>query len=769
MKVVSVLVLAIAMFFIAQPAQAAQGDTTLLQLIYGDRFPGTPSSINTTVFVPNKSWARVILKVRLDCPCSKGMGEWDYTNTYFIRVPKGTKDKEGNPEYDYTEIARFITPYWGNQPSSSNFTWQWDITDYAFLMKDSTQFSVRYDGYTSSAKFSVWVEAIEGTPPYSVYALDKLWQQSFLYGNSSDPIDNHLLNKKFLARPEAKYTKLKITNTGHGGYGPQVVAEFIDKTHTIALNGIDLFTQHLWRNDCGSMPYYPQDGTWALPRAGWCPGDVVPTWDWDITPYVKKSDSTRLDYKMESFVVDDKCNGIYSIAAQVMYANAPNFSNDVSLEEILAPNSDAAKTKYNRMNPICGNPIIRVRNNGKNTVTSIEFEYGVRGESKQKYTWTGSLDMMQTADITLPAPDWKASFSATTRNFECSVLKTNGKDDEYPLFNSLSSTYSVPPTFDSRIQVNLKTNRQVSGQGYYWEIRDANDSLIVDRQNSTLADETRYSDSLNLDPGCYVFRFVNPSGYGLDWWATSKELGSGSLNFTSHGQTIRSFNGDCGNGIYQQFIVGVLPQLKVLDDVNLIDFGPSTVGVPTQKTIKITALNSSPLQVSKVGVTTLAKGFTLVSTDPVIPSGSKVTLTNEQTMSITVQYTPIVTTRKAASLNIESNDYYQPTLNIPMSGGQNAVNVEEDESGTASLQVIPSTSGNTARILFRLDILQSPMAHCSLYNTLGQEVKTIFNNEVRTFSEQEVNSDVSDLQPGVYFVVLRCGKLLVNAPLIISR
>ncbi len=752
----------------AQPAHSAVGDTTIIPLVTKFNFPGTPTKKEAKVFVPTgKTWARVVLKLKLECPCAKGKGEWDYTNTYFINAPTNKKDSLGNTIYDPIEIARFITPYWGGQPASSNYTWWWDVTDYSYLMKDSTVFSIHYDGYTSSASFSVWLEAIEGTPPYEVYALDKLWQTSYLYGNLKDPISNHLSNKKFRAPDDVAFSKLKITTTGHGGYGPQVVAEFIDKTHNIAINGTERFTQHLFRTDCGANPYWPQDGTWALQRAGWCPGDVVPTWEWDLTPYLTKGDSTRLDYNMEPFSVDSSCNGIYSIATQVMYSKAPNFTNDASLEEILAPNIATAKTRYNRFNPICGNPLVRIRNNGKAQLKSITFEYGVHGETPKSYTWNGTVDMMSTADISLPAPDWSASFASTTRQFDCRIVKTNGADDEYPLFNALSSSYSVPPTYEGALEVNFRTNLQASGQGYFWQVTDAGGAVVAERQNVDLADQTTYVDSLHLKPGCYTFQWINPSSLGLSWWATNAQLGSATLSLTQKGYTLKTFPGDCGNGVQQQFIVGILPQISVVNNQDRVNIGPVNIGDSLTNTVRISPLNSAGLKVSAVEVKAIAKGFSVVKTEPAIPSGGILTLKEGESMTITVQYKPQVSGKKSATLTISSNDIYNPNFTIPVSGWDSSVGVEE-ESAVPSLEVYPSTASNIAQLRYGFEGIPSSTVHCSLYDYLGREVRVLSNGPLKN-GTQELSIDVSSLSNGSYFVVLRVGQECRTAPLVVQH
>ncbi|MFM8178298.1 MAG: hypothetical protein ACKOAG_03820, partial [Candidatus Kapaibacterium sp.] len=278
-----------------------------------------------------------------------------------------------------------------------------------------------------------------------------------------------------------------------------------------------------------------------------------------------------------------------------------------------------------------------------------------------------------------------------------------------------------------------------------------------------------YVDSLDLKPGCYTFRFVNPSGIGLEWWATSGQLGGASLSMTSHGTTLKKFPGDCGNGVHQQFIVGVIPQLKVMNDVSLIDFGPVAVGDSVRKTVSVTPLNSAGISISKVAVVALAKGFSLVSTDPAIPTGGKVNLKEGESMLITVQYKPTVTARKSASLNIESNDLFDPSSSIPMAGGQSTTDIEDDELTAARLRVNQGSNPSETRIVFSNDAIRPTSVRCSLYSILGQEIRPLFDRDVRAGGEADVTADLSDLPSGSYIVVVRYGASTLSSPLFLTR
>ena len=58
---------------------------------------------------------------------------------------------------------------------------------------------------------------------------------------------------------------------------------------------------------------------------------------------------------------------------------------------------------------------------------------------------------------------------------------------------------------------------------------------------------------------------------------------------------------------------------------------------------------------------------------------------------------------------------------------------------------------------------------CSLYNLLGQEVRVLFEQEVRPLGEIDVVRDLSDVAVGSYVVLVRSGSSAVSAPLVISR
>ena len=164
------------------------------------------------------------------------------------------------------EIGRLITPYGNWFAPGREFEWLIDVTDYAYLLRDTAEIEAFYDGWSAGALFSLDFELVEGIPAKDVFRVENLYAGGFPYGNADNSIENYLVPRRIYVDPKSTVTTMKITTTGHGFGGTDNAAEFAPKTHTVDVNGTKRFTQFLWREDCGQNPVYPQGGTWYLQR-----------------------------------------------------------------------------------------------------------------------------------------------------------------------------------------------------------------------------------------------------------------------------------------------------------------------------------------------------------------------------------------------------------------------------------------------------------------------------------------------------------------------
>ncbi len=451
------------------------------------------------------------------------------------------------PQVIRYELAKYITPYGNGLSLDNGWTWTFDLSDYRTLLADSVHLSAGDWRELLDVKFLM----IKGTPPRDVLGIQNLWNGSFKYGVASDPIENHLQPVTLTIPANAKNTRWKSRVTGHGMDAPENCAEFCAKSHYYKVNGTQRYTKLVWRDDCDLNPLYPQGGTWVYDRANWCPGAEVRTYDFELTPYVTPGSSVVLDHDVEAYTSGGPWNS-YDIADQVVYYGVPNFTLDAAVEDILSPSTNHMWKRYN---PVCSSPVIRIKNTGSTTLTSLTITYGLNGATPSVYKWTGSLPFMQTTEITLGSFNW----SGTASQFTVTLSKPNEGTDQYAANNTMSAAFTYPHSMPSRFIIVFKTNL-APGENQY-TLKNAAGTVIHSR--SGLSANTFYRDTVTLASGCYVFEMTDAGENGLSFWANTSQ-GTGSLQFrnVTPAGVIKTFNPDFGGKIYQQFTVGLVSGIE---------------------------------------------------------------------------------------------------------------------------------------------------------------------------------------------------------------
>jgi hypothetical protein len=433
------------------------------------------------------------------------------TTLYAVRTPTYVKYERTTPY----ELTRYITPYGKGFPKDWTRTWTMDVTDFSSLLHDSVELRSFYDGWSQGSLYTLELLFIEGTPARTTYRVEQIYNGYFPYGNVDNSIENYLTPKKIFRDQNADMVTLRLTVSGHGS-DPNGACEFIDKTHSIAVNGVDRYQQHLWRTDCGLNPTYPQTGTYWFPRAGWCPGDLVYPFDYDLTPFSTKGDSLTVDYNMEEYESSSPSGG-YNVHGLVFYSSGPNKAFDVAAEDIIQPTSDY---RYARRNPICDGmkPVVVIRNLGAKPLTTCRIEYIVDGGPIEMYTWNGNLAFMEKAEVMLPTTGGLPSSGTGTFYFR--VRYSEEFADPYPNNDAMSTTFSVPKSFSNKIAFSLKMDKCPQPNAIRWELTDASGSVI--EEGGDYADAQQVRDTFLLEQGCYRFTIYDEGlGEGLRPWVYS--------------------------------------------------------------------------------------------------------------------------------------------------------------------------------------------------------------------------------------------------------
>ena len=507
------------------------------------------------------SYRKVLMHYDLRCgspdnPTWPGCSGWDYT-TKISLLKQGGLDDYGNPFFIHDQtLANVVTPYGtymqvGNS-QGSGFSPEWvqrytyDVTDFAPLLRDSVLLRAFYGGWPQSSApgcFNVTLnfEFIEGVPPRNVLSVHDIWSGSNSYASLQDVLSDTL----FFIPEEAVNSMMRVTISGHGQDG-----EFTDGVYYhVKLDNSTLYSQEIWRDDCGEVAIYPQGGTWIYDRANWCPGDKATTREHELTSFITPGEDNLLDFNIyKSNWNPAAASYIYDV--QLITYEAPNFVVDAMMEDILAPSN---KKEYFRLNPTCSNPIIKIKNQGSESLTNAEIIYGFEGFEVNTYSWEGNLLFGESEVIYLPPINWPSWDDSIPFYAEVSV-----SGDDLNIYNNrLLSDYEFVEEYPNTFAMWFKTNNVPNESSY--ELTDNQGNLIFSKTG--MSANTIYKDTFELEPGCYKLQILDTGGNqyanedGLSWWANNDGSGYARLR-NIPGGFFQYYQDDFGTELTDYFRVG---------------------------------------------------------------------------------------------------------------------------------------------------------------------------------------------------------------------
>ena len=484
-------------------------------------------------------YRKVLLNVIFQCPDSLHCGEWDYTGTISLK-------NRGIQKEDW-EIARMMTPYGWSFPSNWKFTWQTDITDFGPFIHDSIEVEYAHYGYENN-KDRGWLvtfdfQFIEGVPVQETKGIEKLWSGDLKYGDSLTSIESYLQPITLKNPFKATNGRLRIIQTGHGMDSKETCAEFCPKLRKIYHNSTLIDQRKVWKK-CGTNALYPQAGTWIYDRANWCPGSLVSAESFELD--LKNQSEFTLNIDMEEYRNNLNNPAHYTFSTFTFLQDEPWAKNDVSIDQIIQPNST---DEFARLNPICANPVVRIKNNGKQNLKKLTIHYGLIGDKELFYNWKGNLKFNDTTSIQLPS---FTTTKASASRFFVTLSKPNNSKDEYNLDNSACTPFILPEKLPTRFVIEIQSND--SSKYLTFAIKDAERKIKFERKLSEFKPATLYRDTILLDEGCYEFLFKDTLNVGLDFWAMP-EAGYGFIRFFDmNGNLIKNYKSDFGSFEYLQFI-----------------------------------------------------------------------------------------------------------------------------------------------------------------------------------------------------------------------
>ncbi|MNS78094.1 hypothetical protein D3C72_1116960 [compost metagenome] len=406
---------------------------------------------------------------------------------------------------------------------------------------------------------------IKGEPAAEVNHIAQPWpipnaHQDYRYG---DIVSDLVFEPKNITlKAGTDQVKFRSYVTGHGGgdYAtpsyPSGCCEFLYNNHYYKSNGQTIKTFRIERTDCSVNPIFPQGGTWVYRREGWCPGDIIEGHDMNVSQYISDG-QINLDYQIAPPPAgnDNLLNGKYHIGLQLIEYKTPGRNNDAEIYTVRKPSDDFV---LSRMNPICVNPQVVIRNAGKNDLTSAVIKYKVSGGQEATYNWSGNLKFLDTAIVDLPVNTSSFWVGDNTNRFLAWISGANNTTDEYAGNDTGISKYNLPDVLPTqKVVFKLKTNS--SPQENTLTIRNMAGTVVLSKTGMTA--NTTYNDTLNLPFDCYTLTLDDNGaggvGDGLQWWANTAQ-GSGTFAILNgnNGQTLKTFQPDFGAQVFYTFTVG---------------------------------------------------------------------------------------------------------------------------------------------------------------------------------------------------------------------
>lgn len=532
----------------------SQNDTIVINAVtFEDRSPeGWNANYHKIVKFPegDTEWHKIIMVQTLKCdqrtkadtfPC----GEWDYIWHTIIDVPKGDTVEQFC-------IGSFVTPYGKRLKlgEENRWTWVYDVTDYAPILKGERNITTGNNQELLDMKFLF----IKGKPVRKAIQVENLYPfGTYKYEYLAD--DSLLKSKNIKLNKNAEMYSLKARISGHGHAGPRNCCEWDSKTHTYYINEGEKFRWNVWK-DCGFNPIYPQGGTWPFDRAGWCPGTKVDEYNFELTPIVKKGDSLEIDYGIEYYCDNGEKDGKFQMTHQLISYSEANFKNDAEIVDIIAPST---KGEHQRINPICSNPVIEIKNTGVHNLKRLKLRYGIKNGEELNYTWHGNLEFLESEIVSLPAPNWEAANNSSI--FYAEIVNVNNNKDECNLNNRLESKYIKPLQLPGNFIVYVKTNNLG---------RAAENTLSISKSDGNnvfyfddFMDVKEYFHEISVESGCYELKYIDDKEDGMlmHWWYwnsdKSKVGKNGKIKILSFDkkEVLYEFNFDFGEKLILNFTI----------------------------------------------------------------------------------------------------------------------------------------------------------------------------------------------------------------------
>ncbi|MCK9218484.1 MAG: T9SS type A sorting domain-containing protein [Bacteroidales bacterium] len=202
------------------------------------------------------------------------------------------------------------------------------------------------------------------------------------------------------------------------------------------------------------------------------------------------------------FVQDKSTKEIHQSANSTTDALIMPYNTDLQVMEVKNIPTYTCKNKMT--------PMVQIRNNGNNTITSMTIQYRVNDEAINTFTWNGSLSTLQKTILTLP----EIQYNILSSNIL--TVYTSGPNsiaDEYPKNDTLNFAFHSSPVSTDKVNLVLRTDN--APQDITWDVKNSL-GVTIDQGGPYALASHAYLDTIQLPQSdCYTFTIYDAGGNGI--------------------------------------------------------------------------------------------------------------------------------------------------------------------------------------------------------------------------------------------------------------
>lgn len=157
-------------------------------------------------------------------------------------------------------------------------------------------------------------------------------------------------------------------------------------------------------------------------------------------------------------------------------------------------------------------PVVRMTNNGSNTLASAVLEVQANGEVVKSVEWNGNLGVFESADVELGEFVFPVQES---NELAVRIVSVNGVADEAPLNNTVSTTVAGSPD-NSQVEIKLTVRTDDNPGETTWKLTNLATGEVVLEGGPYEEANHKYTETLDIPAdGCYDFTIFDAGGDGF--------------------------------------------------------------------------------------------------------------------------------------------------------------------------------------------------------------------------------------------------------------